>query len=234
LTKRRKSSISPSLIASAARPAPPMAASLPVCSCSSATSSAIPARASRVLPTTLSSVFENTTWQRLTTYPTQTGGQDQGYVCDWMSTARQMWLWPVAILVSFPIKGYRHHVEQADQHPRARATKTNGSRRSSVLLSFSPLPCVQRPLATRDRPASPPGTGQGHAARRRKAPRSLPPSRRGAPTDLTRSLRYGTRGCPCRAGACTAGPTTGWPPMRARQAVLTPTATEPALVTGFR
>lgn len=25
---------------------------------------------------------------------------------DWMSTARRMWLWPVAILVSFPIGGY--------------------------------------------------------------------------------------------------------------------------------
>lgn len=25
---------------------------------------------------------------------------------DWRSTARQMWLWPVAILVSFPIGGY--------------------------------------------------------------------------------------------------------------------------------
>jgi hypothetical protein len=24
---------------------------------------------------------------------------------DWMSTARRMWLWPVAILVGFPIGG---------------------------------------------------------------------------------------------------------------------------------
>ena len=25
---------------------------------------------------------------------------------DWTSTARRMWLWPVAILVSFPVGGY--------------------------------------------------------------------------------------------------------------------------------
>lgn len=29
-----------------------------------------------------------------------------GMLGDWTSTARRMWLWPVAILVSFPIGGY--------------------------------------------------------------------------------------------------------------------------------
>jgi hypothetical protein len=36
----------------------------------------------------------------------QTGRHEHGHAGDWMSTARGMWLWPVAILVSFPIGGF--------------------------------------------------------------------------------------------------------------------------------
>ena len=63
-TNSRYSSIRPSFVAVAARPAPPTAMSLPGCSLSRAISSATSPVASRALPSTVSSVFENTIFGR--------------------------------------------------------------------------------------------------------------------------------------------------------------------------
>ncbi len=64
LTNTRHSSISPSFIQAPASPAPPTAMSFPGCSLSLETSSPTPSLNSLVLPTTLSSVVENTTFGR--------------------------------------------------------------------------------------------------------------------------------------------------------------------------